>query len=439
MEKYLGNKRVLLDDILSFCSQNCPDAKSVYDAFSGTTNVARMFQNKGFSVFANDINRFSYVLGSTYLGLSKYPVFQGLDIKKVNDEFGLEARFYSDVKRRGDQLFDTEKTKHVFKKLQASSNVLAYLNSLTEKNKKNDYHILNNYTETGDSSFYKSLRGTEGHRNYFSRDNAILLDNILCEVRSWYRRELLSKSEVFYLLTAVIEEVVLNANVSGTFHDFNRKKLWPNSLQRFYLKIPLASVSKPTGYMFNGDALQVSGEIPEHDVLYIDPPYNFRQYTSYYHLLNFIAIYPFLDDVDEYISGITYVRGQREDDDFASDFCFKDRFIDALDALISQSRCKYVVMSYYGGRNHWNHWSKEQEHTDVGFNVLEEYFSRDKFCSHSSSSVTKLRLNYQSRVGEKKGIIDEYLFFAKKIGSEPINKHKPKERAPGFILFDDVL
>lgn len=439
MEKYLGNKRVLLDDIYNFCLQNSPDAKSIYDAFSGTTNVARMFQKKGFSVFANDINRFSYVLGQTYLCLPKYPDFQNIKINQVNDEFGLEARFFSDVRRDGGALFDDDKSEHVFKKLRSSLSVFAYLNSLNEMKEGDDYHILNNYTESGECSYYKSLRGTEGYRNYFSRENAVLIDNMLHQVRLWYRSGVLDNSEVFYLLTAILEEVVLNANVSGTFHDFNRKKLWPNSLQRFYLKIPLASVSKTTGHMFNGDALQVSGVIPEHDVLYIDPPYNFRQYTSYYHLLNFIAIYPFLDDVNEYLSGITYVRGQREDDDFASDFCFKDRFIGALDALISQSKCKYVVMSYYGGRNHWNHWSKEENHTDVGFNILEEYFSRDKFCSHSSTSVTKLRMNYQSRVGEKKSIIDEYLFFAKKVDEDSIKEYRPRERASGFILFDDIL
>lgn len=439
MEKYLGNKRVLLDDIFNFCSENCPDARSIYDVFSGTTNVARMFQVKGFSVFANDINRFSYVLGRTYLCLSKYPTFHNLRLKLVNDEFDLGARFYSDVRRDGGALFNADKAENVLKKLKSASKIFAYLNSLTEMKKGTHYHILNNYTESGDRSFYKSLRGTEGCRNYFSKDNAVLLDNILHQVRAWYRKGALDESEVFYLLTAILEEVVLNANVNGTFHDFNRKKLWPNSLQRFYLKLPLASVSKPNGYMFNGDALNISGEIPKHDLLYIDPPYNFRQYTSYYHLLNFIAIYPFLDNIDEYLSGITFVRGQREDDDFASDFCFKDKFINALDTLISQSRCKYVVMSYYGGRNHWNHWSKEHEHTDLGFNFLEEYFSRDKFCAHSASSVTKLRLNYQSRGGEKKGIVNEYLFFAKKVGDRPIYAHEPKKRKSSFILFDDIL
>lgn len=438
MEKYLGNKRVLLDDIFEFCKQNCPDARSVYDAFSGTTNVARMFQRKGFSIFANDINRFSYVLGNTYLSLTKYPSFDKLTFKKAHDEFNLKSRFLSEVKKDGGTLFDIENSKTILEELDNASNVLAYLNSLSKKTRDTNYHILNNYTARGKNAFYKSLRGTEGYRNYFSEENAIILDNILHTVRKWYRAELLSKSELFYLLSAIIEEVVLNANVSGTFHDFNRKKLWPNSLQRFHLKIPLAYVSKSVGKIYNNDVHIVSGQMPEHDILYIDPPYNFRQYTAYYHLLNFIAIYPFVDDVSDYLSEITFVRGQREDDDFTSDFCFKDKFISALDTLISQSKCKYVVMSYYGGRNHWNHWSKEEEHTDVGFKILEEYFSRDKFCSHSSSSVTKLRMNYQSRVGEKKRIVDEYLFFAKKIDTTGEPNLNSSTR-PKLMLFDDFF
>ena len=31
MEKYLGNKRVLLNDIYNFTQDNCPDAESLFD------------------------------------------------------------------------------------------------------------------------------------------------------------------------------------------------------------------------------------------------------------------------------------------------------------------------------------------------------------------------------------------------------------------------
>lgn len=418
MEKYLGNKRVLLDDILQFTIKNCPDATSVNDIFTGTTNVARMFRRNGYRVYANDANRFSYVLGKTYLDLQNYPKFNGVDFDiNINNIPDLKLRFHSDVRRDKGILFDNEKSLYVLDMLYSAKKLFNYLNSLTKKIKGVDYHIYDSYTIYGNKSYFKSIRGTEGKRNYFSEGNAILIDNILHYLREWWRDNLISKEELYFILTSVIEEVVLVANVSGTFHDFNRNKLWPNSLQRFHLKLPITYVSKTKSEIFNNDALELSLKLPKHDVLYIDPPYNFRQYTAYYHFLNFIAIYPFLDDVTAYLSKIEFVRGQKVDDDFTSQFCFKDKFMEKLDKLIRSTDCRYVIMSYYGGRNHWNHWSKTEKPTDLGFLMLEEYFSSSIFCGLSSTSVSKLRQNYQSRVGEKKSVIDEYLFFAKKTQS----------------------
>ena len=98
MEKYLGNKRSLLNDIYTFSQENCPDARSVLDIFAGTTNVARMFKEKGFTVYSNDANRFSQVLGRTYLELSHYPEFVGLDeLKSDISDFNLKKRLSDDL------------------------------------------------------------------------------------------------------------------------------------------------------------------------------------------------------------------------------------------------------------------------------------------------------------------------------------------------------
>jgi len=428
MEKYLGNKRVLLNDILTFTNENCPDAKSVYDVFTGTTNVARMYKHNGFDVYANDSNRFSYVLGKTYLNLNQYPNFSGLNIEKITTpEIDLKERFKSDVAKDKDTLFSSQKVNNVLEKLNHAEHVFNHLNSLTEKVKGVNYFIYDHYTTFGKRSSYKSVRGTKGKRNYFSKENSIILDNILHRTRDWFKSGTISEEEMFYIMTAVIEEATLNANVSGTFHDFNRNKLWPNSLQRFFLKLPVVDINQSKGVIFNADSEELSTSIPAHDVLYIDPPYNFRQYSAYYHLLNFIAIYPLLDDVKDYLSEITFVRGQRMDDDFTSKFCFKAQFMDALDNLIRNTNSRYIIMSYYGGRNHWNHWSQTEEPTDEGFSILSEYFNSSLFCSHNTTSVTKLRQNYQSRAGEKKSIIDEYLFFAEKLCCEATSSQKDKQ------------
>ena len=50
------------------------------------------------------------------------------------------------------------------------------------------------------------------------------------------------------------------------------------------------------------DSLEYIKEIPRHKVLYIDPPYNFRQYTSYYFMLNLISDYCEIDNLEKYFS-----------------------------------------------------------------------------------------------------------------------------------------
>lgn len=415
MEKYLGNKRVLLEDIKSFAKENCPDAKSVLDIFSGTTNVARMFKQEGYVTYSNDANRFSQVLGKTYLELEDYPAFENLRSFMIDkSNFLLGDRFIKDL-LKNHNIPESEIRELIGSRLTSTIKVFNFLNGLTEVLPFVTYTFLDHYTQYGSKSYFKSMRGTEGKRNYFSKDNAVKLDNILYYLKSWYSSKAISDSEYHFILTSIIEEVVLIANVNGTFHDFNRSKLWPNSLQDMYLKIPAVYInSGPQGFSFCDDALVVASKNNiKVDLLYIDPPYNFRQYTAYYHLLNFIACYAETPDLDSYLDKLSFVRGQNPEDDFTSDFCFKDRFMQALDEMVCDVDPKYIIMSYYGGRNHWNHWSKGDELKDFGFNIIQDYFQSDRYCEHSYSSIVKLRQNYQSRVGEKKKIIDEYLFFAK--------------------------
>jgi adenine-specific DNA methylase len=422
MEKYLGNKRVLVESLGAFVDANCPEAKSILDIFAGTTNVGRYFRKRGFSVTSNDINRFSFILGSTYLALRKYPVFEGLsDVPSPTPEHSsrLEKAFSSAAARDKSQFFPLDRLESVWSSFLDSRavDVIAYLNSFTSSSKSSTSYITDYFTQFGRHSTFKSVRGSVGKRNYFSEENARKLDAILGCVRDWWQEGRLTTDEVNFVMTSIIEEVTLIANVNGTFHDFNRNRLWPNSLQELFLKVPLSFVKNVRCRVHCADAVDLARTLPPHDILYIDPPYNFRQYSAYYHFLNFIAAYPFLQSVDEYLAELDFVRGQNAHDDFTSDFCFRDRFIDALRSLIRNSACHYVVMSYYGGRNHWNHWSKGDTHKDIGFEILSEVFNESEFfCRSKSLSATQVRQNYQSRNGEQKRMIDEYFFFGERNG-----------------------
>ena len=76
----------------------------------------------------------------------------------------------------------------------------------------------------------------------------------------------------------------------------------------------------------------------EGDILYLDPPYNSRQYLPNYHLLETIAKYD-----NPKIKGKT---GIREYENQKSNFCNKSYAEDALESLIKNANFKYIVLSY---------------------------------------------------------------------------------------------
>lgn len=435
MEKYLGNKRSILPTLFRFVEQHCIGAKSLFDVFSGTTNVARHFQNNGYQVVSNDINRFTSVLAKTYIEMSDVPNFEGLNIPRASEESlaGLKKKFTQQVAKDNGQLFPKEKMESIWTELLSTAKVLVYLNSLNSQIEGQEYELLEHYTVYGSKSDYQSLRGTKTKRNYFSKENVIHLENILEVIKGWKTSDTITEIEYATLLTSVLEEVVLVANVNGTFHDFNRKKLYPNALQTFSLKMPLIYSKIEGGISLCMDALETRDT--NADILYIDPPYNSRQYYSYYHFLNFLAQYCELDSVSDYLQKITYVRGQNPDDDFKSDFCFKDKFMKSLKKLIEESSCRFVVMSYYGGKNHWNHWGKEETPTDNGFEYLSEYFSNTTTFKRFEYEIIS-RQNYQSQSGLSKQFVAEYLFFVEK--NTPSDLGSPLGTFGSYQIFEKL-
>ncbi len=67
LSRYLGNKAVLLDQILQATATRCSPGDRVMDAFSGSVAVAMAYKRAGYRVSANDINPLSGAFGRAYL------------------------------------------------------------------------------------------------------------------------------------------------------------------------------------------------------------------------------------------------------------------------------------------------------------------------------------------------------------------------------------
>ncbi len=91
------------------------------------------------------------------------------------------------------------------------------------------------------------------------------------------------------------------------------------------------------GQVYNKNAQELISHI-RGDVLYLDPPYNHRQYCSNYHLLETIARYD-----TPVLHGATGLRDCKQE---KSAFCSRKQVESALDSLISQADFQYIVLSY---------------------------------------------------------------------------------------------
>jgi len=65
--KYIGSKRLLVDQIVSLCTLAKPNGGSVIDLFSGTSRVGHALKSAGFGVLANDHNAYAHNLALCYI------------------------------------------------------------------------------------------------------------------------------------------------------------------------------------------------------------------------------------------------------------------------------------------------------------------------------------------------------------------------------------
>jgi adenine-specific DNA-methyltransferase len=268
------------------------------DLFAGTGIVGSYFKRKDFKIISNDIQYYSYVLNERLIGNNENLEFKGL--------FGeVEA-----LEKNDDNL----------------EKVLEYLSK--EPYRKG--FIYENYCLEG-------TQGKEFERMYFNDHNAKKCDAIRYKISSWKETGKVDDREYYGLLSSLIYSMDQYANTASVYGAF-LKKIKKTAQKELHLR-PYGSVydNKKQNEVYNRNVNELIKEI-EGDVLYLDPPYNHRQYDANYHILETIA-----RNDDPEIKGKT---GLRKSDDQKSDFCSKRRSLDALEDLVDSANFKYIFLSY---------------------------------------------------------------------------------------------
>jgi len=171
---------------------------------------------------------------------------------------------------------------------------------------------------------------------YISKQNAVRVDYIRNTIEEWSRSGLIDEVEYYYLLAALIEGVPYVSNITGTYGAY--LKTWDKRAHKaFEMARPDVLNNGRNNHSYNADGNKLIREI-DGDILYIDPPYNSRQYAPNYHLLETISRYD-----NPYIRGIT---GMRPYNDIKSSFCVKSEVLEVFEDLIANARFANIVMSY---------------------------------------------------------------------------------------------
>jgi adenine-specific DNA-methyltransferase len=254
------------------------------------------------------------------------------------------------------------------------NNLITQINSNIENIQFEDNYdglIFQNYSEKG-----------EKKRMFFTPINAGKID--YC--RKYIQNELdITQNEFNFLIASLIVSADKIANTASVYGAY-LKKYKVSALKSFVL-IPIHTNNNEllnTHVIYKDDIMNIYNE-NSYDIVYLDPPYNSRQYSKNYHVLNYIAEYD--DKIIPY--GVTGLFK----DCFISDFCKKSEIENLFDKLFKELKTKYIFLSY----NSESLLSKEKIENIIkkycdNYEIIETDYNR--FKSNSNKKTEKQIIEY---------------------------------------------
>jgi len=169
---------------------------------------------------------------------------------------------------------------------------------------------------------------------YFSNANAKKIGFIREEIRKLFIKDAINLKEKFILLTSLNYSIDKIANTVGHYDAFIKKDLKDVNFELKMLDIDIEK--NINNKIYNQDANLLIRDI-KCDILYLDPPYNSRQYSDAYHLLENLSLWQ-----KPKVFGVAKKFNRTN---IKSGYC-KGNAAVLLDDLIQNARCKYILLSY---------------------------------------------------------------------------------------------
>lgn len=278
---YIGCKNTLFKTILSVCEANIDNIneKTFMDLFAGTGIVGFQMTDKFKKCDANDLELYSYIINQALLKCDYTERLQDLII--------------------------------ICNKLDLIEGLI--------------YH---NFSPTPDCE-----------RMFFTNTNAQKADSIRTYIEKEYKEEHITKNEYIFLLASLLVSIDKVANTSCVYGAYLKSFKKPALKMLVLQPIHIKKCVNTENNVYNKLAEDFSGtDSTYYDVIYMDPPYNHRQYSANYSPLNYIALY----SPEMVIKGKTALNTNYN----KSNFCKKTEVKQTFTKLINGLNCNYLIISY---------------------------------------------------------------------------------------------
>lgn len=298
---YIGNKRSLLPSINRIIGEIRDSLGGrrlrTADIFSGSGVVARLLKQHSSFIAVNDLESYARILSECFLAnKSSVPV----------------ERVQETVNR---------------------------LNTRFEQGDFRDGFIRRMYAPLDEEAI------TPEDRVFYSVDNARRLDSFI----QWINEE--EEELKPFLLGPLMSKASVHTNTAGVFKGFYKNSdtkkgqfggkgqhALTRILGKIVLEVPALSNFETENLILQGDSTVLAADLPELDLVYLDPPYNQHPYGANYFMLDFLHNYEQPEDVSR-VSGIPTTWNR-------SDFNVKNKALRSLEKTIDGLNSKFVLVSF---------------------------------------------------------------------------------------------
>ena len=169
---------------------------------------------------------------------------------------------------------------------------------------------------------------------YFNKDDAKLIGKIREELESDIKKNIINSKEYYILLSSLLFSIDKIANTCGHY-DAYRKIDNIDSKFKYELILPKKLKKNQKVEIYREDSNILAKKIKA-DIAFIDPPYNSRQYSRFYHVL---------ENITKWEKPKLYGTALKPKEENMSEYC-KSSAPKIFKDLIENLNVKYIVVTY---------------------------------------------------------------------------------------------